>query len=95
MYSPYMVAHRPVAYSRPQATKEEVLDVVFGVDSWDGIGRTYDDIMGDTALMCWPERISCDSDAERELMALIGKYRDQVPAVMAIFDDLAADAAKK
>jgi len=95
MYSPYMVAPQPIEYDEPEVTKEEVLDVVFGVDSWDGIGRTYDDIMGDTALMCWAERISCDPEAERELMALIGKYRDQVPAVMAIFNELAEAAAKQ
>lgn len=74
---PYMEAPHPAyppAYDEPETTKTEVLDVVFGRRHRDGLGRDFDDLMSETSLMLWSERISSDPDAERELMGLINLH---------------------
>jgi len=64
----------PPEYDEPEATRQEVLDVVFGRSHRDGLGRDFDDLMSETSLMLWSERISSDPEAEREMMALINLH---------------------
>src|SRR5690606_41244423 len=83
MYSPYMEAPRaayPPIYDEPEATKQEVLDVVFGRSLRDGLGRDFDDLIGDTPMQLWAERLAYNTEAERDLMAFRGRHRRDVPA---------------
>ena len=98
-YSPYMEAPAPAyppIYDEPETTKQEVLDVVCGRKTRDGLGRAYDDLLGDTPMMLWAERITNNPDAERDLFSFLGKCWGDVPAsVKAELESLAASAAKE
>ena len=96
---PYMESPHPPyppEYDKPETTKSEVLDVVFGRKVRDGLGRDFDNLMSDTAMMLYAEHLADHGDAERDLMAFIGRnWRDAPANVRAIFDDLAESAAKQ
>lgn len=95
---PFMEAPHPPyppEYDHPEATKQEILDVLYGRRIRDGLGRDVDDLLSDTAMMLWQERIANDPDAERELMEHIGKYRHALPRVAAIFDQLAGETERE
>lgn len=95
---PYMEAPHPAyppEYDEPETTKQEVLDVLFGRRARDGLGRDYDDLLGETSLQSWASQITDDMDAEQELMALIGRHIDEAPRVRAILEELAEAATKQ
>ena len=99
MYNPYMEAPQPLhppEYDERVATKSEVLDVVFGRSRADGLGRDYDALIGDTAMMMYAEHIADNIDAERDLLVFLGQRWAEVPAsVKAVFEELAEAAAKE
>lgn len=96
---PYMEAPAPAyppIYDEPEATRQEVLDVVFGRSHRDGLGRDFDDLMSDTPMMLWTERISLNPDAERDLFSfLLARWGELPASVMAEIDELAQLAAKQ
>lgn len=95
---PYMEAPHPSyppEYDEPETTKSEVLDVIYGRSLRDGLGRDWDDLMGDTSMQAWASQIADDMDAEQELMALIGRHSHESPRVRAILEELAESAAKQ
>ena len=85
----------PPEYDEPETTASEVLAVIFGRRTFDGVGRDYSDLMSDTSMMCWAENVTVDLDAEQELMTFIGKNLHALPRVKAILDNLAESAAKQ
>lgn len=99
MYTPYMEAPSPAyppIYDEPETCKREVLDVVFGRSHRDGLMRDFDDLMGDTSLQLWAERLTNNPDAERDLMSFLGQRWGDVPAsVKAEIESLAEAAAKE
>lgn len=99
MYSPYMEAPRaayPPFYDEPEATTQEVLDVVFGRSLRDGLGRDFNDLIGDTPMQLWAERLAYNTEAERDLMSFLGQHWSDVPAsVRAELEGLAESAAKQ
>ena len=96
---PYMEAPAPAyppEYDHPEATQQEVLDVVFGRIDADGLGRDYDDLMGESPMMSYAELLADDGDAERDLMVFLGQHWGDVPgSVKAVFEALADSAAKQ
>lgn len=99
MYSPYMEAPHaayPPVYDEPEATKQEVLDVVFGLRDQDSKRRGYDELMGDTDVGLFFERIDDDYAAKREFLFFIGHRLGELPpSVRAILEDLAEAAAQQ
>lgn len=96
---PYMEAPSPAyppQYDEPEATKAEVLDVVFGLKPRDGLGRDFDALMADTSLQIWAERVTNDPDIESDLLAFLGKRWGEAPAsVRAVFEGLAEAATNQ
>lgn len=96
---PYMEAPHPAyppAYDEPEATKHEVIDVLAGRQIRDGLGRDFDDLMSDTPMMLWAERISLNPDAERDLFAfLLARWGELPASVMTEIEELAQLAAKQ
>lgn len=89
------VAYPPV-YDEPETEKLEVLNVVFGRKTRDGLRRDFDDLMGDTSLQLWAERLTNNPDAERDLFAFLGQRWGDVPAsVKSEIESLAETAAKE
>ena len=70
----------PPEYDEPEATKTEVMMVVFGREVQDGLGRDFDALMCDTSMQAWAERITTNPDAERDLFAFLGRWWPALPA---------------
>lgn len=86
----------PPEYDEPEATKQEVLDVLAGRKVRDGLGRDFDDLMSDTSMTLVYELLTDDGDAERDLMTFLGQRWGDVPAsVKAVFESLAESTAKE
>jgi len=85
----------PPEFDEPEATADEVLEVIFGQRDEDGLGRDFNDLMNDTVMGEYHDRLAFHIRPERLFFRTIGQLWNRFPLeVQKVFEKMAEEAAK-